>query len=80
MLDEARYRGLKCRGVVAGGGPLASRLVDALGAQRLAVAGEIAPLCARGTLVGGDWSGLAVITQGTEQCPVGTLVEDLWRD
>lgn len=80
VLDEARDRGLKCRGVVAGGGLLASRLVDTLGAQRLAVAGEVAPLCARGTLVGGDWAGLAVITQGAEHCPVGTLVEDLWRD
>lgn len=80
VLDEAQRRGLKCRGVVAGGGHLASRVVDALGAQRLAVSGEVAPLCARGTLVGGDWAGLAVITQGTEQCPVTTLVEDLWRD
>ena len=80
VLEEAQRRGLKCRGVVAGGGHLASRVVDALGAQRLAVSGEVAPLCARGTLVGGDWAGLAVITQGTEQCPVSTLVEDLWRD
>jgi uncharacterized protein YgbK (DUF1537 family) len=80
VLRESARRGLKCRGVVAGGGHLASRVVDALGAQRLAVSGEVAPLCARGTLVGGDWAGLAVITQGAEQCPVGDLVEDLWRD
>lgn len=80
VLDEAVARGLKCRGVVAGGGHLASRLVDALGAQRLAVSGEVAPLCARGTLVGGDWAGLAVITQGAEHCPLAALVEDLWRD
>ena len=56
---DAHERGLRCRGVVASGGHLASLLVDALGAQRLSVAGEVAPLCARGTLVGGPWSGPA---------------------
>ena len=56
-LGRAHEKGLKCRGVVASGGHMASRLVDALGAQRLAVAGEVAPLCARGTLAGGAWSG-----------------------
>jgi uncharacterized protein YgbK (DUF1537 family) len=83
VLAEAQERGLKCRGVVASGGHMASRLVDALGAQRLAVAGEVAPLCARGTLAGGAWSGLPVITKGGlvgSEGTLRTLVDDLWRD
>lgn len=80
VLARAQELGLKCRGIVAGGGPLASRLVDELGAQRLAVAAEVAPLCARGTLFGGDWAGLPVITKGDQHCALGTLVDDLWRD
>ena len=83
LLAEAHEKGLKCRGVVASGGHMASRLVDALGAQRLAVAGEVAPLCARGTLAGGAWSGLPVITKGGlvgADNTLRTLVDDLWRD
>jgi len=83
LLAKAHEKGLKCRGVVASGGHMASRLVDALGAQRLAVAGEVAPLCARGTLAGGAWSGLPVITKGGLVGADGTLrilVDDLWRD
>ena len=64
LLGDAHERGLRCRGVVASGGHLASLLVDALGAQRLSVAGEVAPLCARGTLAGGAWSGPARGDQG----------------
>jgi hypothetical protein len=79
VLARAHELGLKCRGVVASGGPLASRLVDALGAQRLAVAAEVAPLCARGTLFGGEWAGLSVITRGSD-CSLSLLVDDLWRD
>jgi uncharacterized protein YgbK (DUF1537 family) len=79
VLARAHDLGLKCRGIVAAGGALASRLVDALGAQRLAVAAEVAPLCARGTLFGGDWAGLPVITRGSD-CALGVLVDDLWRD
>src|SRR3954454_12493954 len=40
VLGRAHERGLRCRGVVASGGHMASRLVDALGPGRLGVAGE----------------------------------------
>jgi uncharacterized protein YgbK (DUF1537 family) len=83
LLQAARARGERCRGVVASGGHMASRLVDALGAQRLAVQGEVAPLCPRGTVAGGAWSGLAVITKGGLIGDDGTLtalVEDLWKE
>jgi uncharacterized protein YgbK (DUF1537 family) len=80
LLACAAQLGLKCRGIVASGGQMASHLVDALGAQRLAVAAEVAPLCARGTLFGGEWAGLPVITQGGLDGRLRTLVNDLWRD
>jgi uncharacterized protein YgbK (DUF1537 family) len=82
LLGEAHERGLRCRGLVASGGHMASRLVDALGAQRLAVDREVAPLCPRGTVAGGAWSGLPVITKGGLVGADGTLctlVDDLWR-
>ena len=83
LLADAHERGLRCRGIVASGGHLASLLVDALGAQRLSVAGEVAPLCACGMLVGGSWSGLPVVTKGGLVGDDGTLaalVTDLWKE
>lgn len=83
LLGEAHERGLRCRGLVASGGHMASRLVDALGAQRLAVGREVAPLCPRGTVAGGAWSGLPVITKGGlvgSDDTLRTLVDDLWKD
>jgi uncharacterized protein YgbK (DUF1537 family) len=83
LLGRAHERGLRCRGVVASGGHMASRLVDALGARRLGVAGEIAPLCPRGVLHGGPWSGLPVVTKGGlvgEDATLATLVENLWKE
>jgi uncharacterized protein YgbK (DUF1537 family) len=62
---------------------MASRLVDALGADRLGVAGEVAPLCPRGTLHGGPWSGLPVVTKGGlvgEDATLDALVENLWKE
>src|SRR5262249_1251532 len=56
VLRAAYARGERCRGIVASGGHMASRLVDRLGARSLAAAGEVAPLCPRGTLSGGAWS------------------------
>jgi uncharacterized protein YgbK (DUF1537 family) len=82
LLGEAHERGLRCRGLVASGGHMASRLVDALGAQRLAVEREVEPLCPRGTVAGGAWSGLPVITKGGlvgSDETLCTLVDDLWR-
>ena len=81
LLEAAHARGERCRGIVASGGHMTSRLVDALGAQRLAVTREVAPLCPRGTVAGGPWSGLAVITKGGlvgDDATLGALVSDLW--
>jgi uncharacterized protein YgbK (DUF1537 family) len=83
LLGAAHERGLRCRGVVASGGHMASRLVDALGADRLGVAGEVAPLCPRGTVHGGPWSGLPVVTKGGlvgEDATLDVLVENLWKE
>jgi D-threonate/D-erythronate kinase len=83
LLADAQERGLRCRGVVASGGHLASLLVDALGAQRLSVSGEVAPLCARGTIAGGPWSGLTLVTKGGlvgDDDTLAALVEDLWKE
>lgn len=83
LLGRAHERGLRCRGVVASGGHMASRLVDALGADRLGVVGEVAPLCPRGMLHGGPWSGLPVVTKGGlvgEDATLATLVENLWKE
>jgi uncharacterized protein YgbK (DUF1537 family) len=82
LLGDAHERGLRCRGIVASGGHLASVLVDALGAQRLSVTGEVAPLCARGTIAGGAWSGLPVVTKGGlvgDDDTLAVLVDDLWK-
>jgi uncharacterized protein YgbK (DUF1537 family) len=83
LLGRAHERGLRCRGVVASGGHMASRLVDALRADRIGVAGEVAPLCPRGTLHGGPWSGLTVVTKGGlvgEDATLQALVDDLWKE
>jgi uncharacterized protein YgbK (DUF1537 family) len=83
LLGRAHERGLHCRGVVASGGHMASRLVDALAADRLGVLGEVAPLCPRGMLAGGPWSGLPVVTKGGLVGEDGTLmalVDDLWKE
>jgi D-threonate/D-erythronate kinase len=83
LLGRAYERGLHCRGVVASGGHMASRLVDALAADRLGVVGEVAPLCPRGTLAGGPWSGLHLVTKGGlvgENATLKALVDDLWKE
>jgi D-threonate/D-erythronate kinase len=83
LLGRAHERGLRCRGVVSSGGHMASRLVDALRADRLGAVGEVAPLCPRGTLAGGPWSGLPVVTKGGlvgEDATLTVLVDDLWRE
>jgi uncharacterized protein YgbK (DUF1537 family) len=83
LLADAHERGLRCRGAVASGGHLASLLVDALRAQRLSVSGEVRPLCARGTVAGGPWSGLPVVTKGGlvgDDDTLSALVDDLWRE
>ncbi len=83
LLEAAHARGERCRGIVASGGHMASRLVDALGAERLTVRGEVAPLCPRGTVAGGPWSGLSVITKGGligDDRTLAALVDELWKE
>ena len=63
-LELADRNGRHCRGVVVSGGATASHLMDALGAEHLWASGEVAPLCQMGTLLGGRWSGLRIITKG----------------
>jgi uncharacterized protein YgbK (DUF1537 family) len=68
---------------VASGGHMASRLVDRLGARTLTAAGEAAPLCPRGTVSGGAWSGLTIVTKGGlvgEEHTLATLVDHLWKE
>jgi uncharacterized protein YgbK (DUF1537 family) len=83
LLEIAHARGERCRGIVASGGHMASRLVDALGAECLAVRGEVLPLCPRGTVAGGPWSGLSVITKGGligDDRTLAVLVDELWKE
>jgi uncharacterized protein YgbK (DUF1537 family) len=50
---------------------------------RLSVTGEVAPLCPRGTVAGGPWSGLSVITKGGligDDRTLAALVDDLWKE
>jgi uncharacterized protein YgbK (DUF1537 family) len=52
------------KGVVASGGHTAACLLDRLGPTALDADLEVDPLCPRGHLVGGPWSGLSLITKG----------------
>ena len=80
---DAHERGLRCRGVVASGGHLASLLVDALGAQRL-VRGRRGRAAVRARDARRrPWSGLPVVTKGGLVGDDGTLaalVDDLWKE
>lgn len=51
-------------GLFTSGGDLTAALLLRLGAIGLDVGGEVEPLAVEGTLVGGDWAGLPVITKG----------------
>jgi uncharacterized protein YgbK (DUF1537 family) len=64
VLRRIRERGGHCRAVVATGGHTASCLADALGARSIRARGELAPLVPRGTLQGGPYDGLGIVTKG----------------
>lgn len=64
LLADGRRHGFGCAGIVVGGGQTASALMDTLQSTHVAAQGEVAPLCPRGTLGGGEWAGLPVITKG----------------
>jgi uncharacterized protein YgbK (DUF1537 family) len=58
-LDQRSYAGL-----FLSGGEVASAVINALSAIGLRTRGEVVPLTVSGSLVGGPWSGLEVITKG----------------
>lgn len=51
-------------GILATGGDVTSALLHELGSHGLAISGEVAPLIVSGSLVGGPWDGLQIITKG----------------
>jgi D-threonate/D-erythronate kinase len=64
LLDRLRRRGDRCAGVIVSGGHAAARLVEALGARGIEAQEETRPLCGTGTLIGGSWDGLRIVTKG----------------
>jgi uncharacterized protein YgbK (DUF1537 family) len=50
--------------VIVSGGHAAARLVEALGARGIEAQEETRPLCGTGTLIGGSWDGLRIVTKG----------------
>ena len=51
-------------GLLSTGGDVTAALLTELGAQGLEVHDEVVPLAVAGTLVGGPWAGLPVVTKG----------------
>jgi D-threonate/D-erythronate kinase len=51
-------------GIFATGGDVSAALISELGAHGLDVEEEVEPLAVAGTLVGGPWAGLPVVTKG----------------
>lgn len=51
-------------GIYSTGGDMSAALLDALGARGVEITGEVVPLAAVGTLVGGAWHGLPIVTKG----------------
>jgi uncharacterized protein YgbK (DUF1537 family) len=74
-LDHLRANGRRIAGVIASGGSTAAALLDSLAPTTLRADGELAPLCPRGTLAGGHWSGLALVTKGGLIGESATLLE-----
>jgi uncharacterized protein YgbK (DUF1537 family) len=58
-LEEVRVGGLFCTG-----GDVTAALLEELGAPGVEVVREVEPLAVAGTLVGGPWDGLPVVTKG----------------
>jgi uncharacterized protein YgbK (DUF1537 family) len=61
-------------GILATGGDVTSALLDELGSHGLAIAGEVEPLAVVGSIVGGPWDGLPVVTKGGLVGDPGTAV------
>jgi uncharacterized protein YgbK (DUF1537 family) len=81
VLDNARQAGLRCVGVVVSGGFTAACLAEQLAGAGLRATAEADPLCGAGTLLGGGWDGLALITKGGlvgDDSTLNRLVTTLW--
>lgn len=83
LVEDGLDHDAVCAGVVVSGGLTASALMDALGAEHLLAGEEVAPLCPRGTIAGGAWTGLPVLTKGGlvgERGTLHTLVASLHKE
>lgn len=83
LLNGSRRTGHRCVGLVVSGGYTAACLMKELGADGIRSTGEARPLCGTGTLVGGDWHGLRMITKGGlvgDAFTLSGLVTSLWGD
>lgn len=61
-------------GILATGGDVTSALLEELGSHGLAISGEVEPLAVVGSVVGGPWDGLQVVTKGGLVGDAGTAV------
>jgi uncharacterized protein YgbK (DUF1537 family) len=81
VLDTTRSAGSHCVGVVVSGGFTAACLVDELAAAGARARAEVEPLCGAGSLLGGAWDGLPLITKGGlvgDDSTLSGLVTTLW--
>jgi D-threonate/D-erythronate kinase len=81
VLDTARSAGSQCVGVVVSGGFTAACLVDELAAAGARAREEVEPLCGAGSLLGGGWDGLPLMTKGGlvgDDSTLTGLVTALW--
>jgi D-threonate/D-erythronate kinase len=74
VLEQATRCQLRCSRVVVTGGHAAQHVVDALGATGLCPLDQVAPMCSRARIRGGQWDGLAVVMKGGQMGNSGTLV------
>lgn len=66
-------------GLYTSGGDVTSAVLDALGAHAFEVGGEVVPLAVHGSLTGGAFDGVPVVTKGGMVGDEGTLAECLSR-
>lgn len=61
-------------GLFTTGGDVTAAVLADLGSHGLEISGEVVPLAVAGTLVGGPWDGLTIVTKGGLVGDVGTTV------
>jgi uncharacterized protein YgbK (DUF1537 family) len=77
VLARAVRRALESHGVdgiLATGGEVSAALIGELEARGVAVSGEVEPLAVAGSLVGGPWAGLQLVTKGGLVGDAGTVL------